>query len=587
MVKSKKAKQVKIVSPYILDWHKYVEQHPRKHCKDIKLLKKFIETLTDSKHVFYDDTDVEAFISFCRLIKHREGRWAGQPLELSIEQKYVAACIFGFKIFDPELNMNVRYFREMILFVARKWGKSTFISAIADFLLMADREAAAQIWCLATQKQQASIVYESAKAFLQSSDVLTPPHNPKKHWKTKRDKDNSEMLLFPATGSFMKAGSKNSQAQDGLNPHAYIIDELHAIKDRNTYDVFSSACGARAQPLGIIITTFGFVREGIFDAVFDRCQKVLKGKSNERLFPMIFRIDDDDDPNDRSCWIKSNPGLGSHPTMSYLEGEYQKALEDPAQMPSFLAKHLNRASSLSVVYFDIHEVNACAADMNIEMIHDKYAVGGVDLAETTDLCCASALIPIDGVLHLFQKYFIAQARLEFNSKQDKMAYESFTRTNAEDPLNQELLKICDGAMVRKGDVTQWFCELADTYGVVFWKIAWDRWHGGDWADDMEANGFPKEDKDGKGVTFPVAMGAKSLSSAMKETKIIFKDKLMRYSRHNGLFRWCVTNTAAKIDTNKEIQPDKAKSRHRIDGYMSYLLAYIAYLKCIDLFKEYQ
>lgn len=573
---------------YIKDWHDYVDREPQKHCNEIKLLKKLVQKLLKSKIVFYDPDDVDRFINFCKLVKHREGRWFGKPLELSIEQKYIAACVLGFKVYDEELKMNVRYFRELALFVARKWGKSTFISAIADYLLMADREPAAQVWCLATQKQQASIVYESAKAFLNSSDILTPLNNKNKHWRTKRDKDNSEMILFPLTGSYMKAGSKNSQSQDGLNPHAYIIDELHAIKDRNTYDVFSSACGARTQPLGVIISTFGYVREGIFDSVFERCTKVLKGESNERLFPMIFKIDENDDPADESCWIKSNPGTPeARPTMSYLRGEYQKALEDPAQMPSFLAKHLNRASSMSVVYFNLQEVNSCACDMSIDMIRDKYAVGGVDLAETTDLCCATAIVPIDGIIYIFQKYFIAEARLEFNSKQDKMAYESFTKTNAEDPLNKELLKICEGSMVKKSDVTEWFNELSEKYQVTFWKIGYDRWMSNDWVDDMSANGYPQEDREGRGVTFPVAMGTKTLSQPMKETKILFKDKLVRYSRYNGLFRWCVTNTAARIDTNNNIQPDKAKSRHRIDGYVSFLIAYIAYKKCSDLFKEYQ
>ena len=143
------------------------------------------------------------------------------------------------------------------------------------------------------------------------------------------------------------------------------------------------------------------------------------------------------------------------------------------------------------------------------MIQGKYAVGGVDLAETTDLCCASALVPFDGKLHLFQKYFIARQRIEQNSKADKMAYESFCNTNAEDPLNRELLKICEGSMVKKGDVTDWYEELAEKYDVTFWKVGYDRWHGGDWVDDMELSGFPKEDNDGRGVTFPVAMGAKT------------------------------------------------------------------------------
>ncbi|GIP17774.1 terminase [Paenibacillus montaniterrae] len=576
------------IPTYIADWHDYVKREPKKHSKDIKKLKKLIEKLLKSKKVWYDPVDVEAFMDFCRLVKHREGRWAGQPLELSIEQKYIAACIFGFKMMDEEIGVVVRYFRELVLFVARKWGKSTFISAIADFLLMADNEPAAQVWCLATMKTQAAIVYENAKAFLQSSKVLTPQDNPKKHWKTKRDKDNTEMLLFPRTNSFMKAGSKNSENQDGLNPHAYIIDELHAIKNRNTYDVFSSAQGARTQPLGVIISTFGFVREGIFDSILKRCMDVLDGKSKERIFPMIFRIDDGDDPADPSCWIKANPGIPEgRPTMSYLKGEYQKALQDPAQLPSFLAKHLNRAAGTSITYFDLAKVDRCSTDMNLSLIQDRYAVGGVDLAETTDLCCATAIVPLDGKLHVFQKYFIARQRIEQNSKADKMAYESFVKTAAKDPLNKELLHICDGAMVKKSDVTAWFLELATTYQVTFWKIGYDRWHGGDWVDDMEMNGFPKEDQNERGVTFPIATGAKSLSTPMKETRVLFEDKIIQFSRHNGLFRWCVTNTAAKIDANNGIQPDKSKSRARIDGYMSFLLAYIAYKKVIDLFEEYQ
>lgn len=570
------------IPQYIQDWHDYVKHKPARHCKEIKQLKKFIEKLLKSKIVYYDDIDVIAFIDFCKLLKHKEGRWAGQPFELTLEQKYIVSCIFGFKMYDKELDMKVRYFRELVLFVGRKWGKSTFISAMADFLLMCDNEPAAQVWCLATQKTQATIVYEAAKSFALSSEVL------RKYVRTKRDKSSSEMLLFPASNSYMKAGSKNSESQDGLNPHGVVIDELHAIKNRNTYDVFSSAMGARTQPLLVIISTFGFVREGIFDSVLERCKKVLTGKSKERLFPMIFKVDDNNSPRDKNCWIKANPGIPEgRPTLSYLEGEYLKACEDPAQMPSFQAKHLNRASSLSVIYFDLPIIDQCAIDMHEDMIRDKYAVGGVDLSETTDLCNATALIPFGGKLYLFQKYFIAQFRIEQNSKADRMAYESFCNTGAADTLNNKLLHICKGGMVSRRDVVQWFVDLAEKYQVTFWKIGADRWHFQDFAEDMEMVGFPKEGKNGKGILFEVAMGAKTLSKPMKETRSLFKDKIVQYSRHNGLFRWCVTNTAAKIDTNANIQPDKARSKARIDGYMGFLTAYVAYKKCEDMFKEFQ
>lgn len=111
------------IPQYIKDWHNYIDKEPKKHCTEIKLLKKLVEKLLKSKMVFYDEIDVSKFIDFCKLVKHREGRrWAGKPLELSFEQKYIAACIFGFKMYDKELEMNVRYFRELVLFVARKWG---------------------------------------------------------------------------------------------------------------------------------------------------------------------------------------------------------------------------------------------------------------------------------------------------------------------------------------------------------------------------------------------------------------------------------------------------------------------------------
>jgi len=573
---------------HIRAWHDYVEREPEKHCSDVKQLKRMIEELLARDDVWYDDTDVELFIGFCRLFRHKDGRWAGQSLELSIEQRYIVACVFGIKTHDPELDMTVRYFTELVLFVARKWGKSLFISAIAAFMLMLDGEHGAQVWCLATVRTQAAIVYDNTKALMMSSEDITPPNDPRRHWRTKRDRDNSEMLIFPATNSYMKAGGKNSENQDGLSPHCFVIDECHAVKDRNTYDVFSSATGARTQPLGVIISTFGFVREGIFDSVLKRCEDRLAGKSDERLFPMIFRIDTADKPEDRSCWIKANPGIPeARPTMRYLEAEYQKAQQDPAQMPSVLAKHFNRASGTSVAYFDLHQVDPCAADMSVDVLRNRYAVGGVDLSETTDLCCASALVPLDGSLHLFQRYFIARNRIEQSAKRDRMAYESFVSTGAADPLHDSLLHICDGSFVSRKDVADWFSMLARDYGVTFWKIGADRWHLADFIEDMEIAGFPREGKDGVGVVFEVAQGAKTLSEPMKETRVIFNDRKMVFSRHNGLFRWCVTNTAAKIDENANIQPDKRASRARIDGYSSYLMAYVAYKKVQDDFAVYQ
>src|SRR5690606_6725323 len=132
------AEASKSLPKYIQEWHDYVEAHPARHCEDIEKLQRLGDDLLASDDILYDPTDVEAFIEFCSMLRHKEGRWAGEPLELSIEQKYIAACVLGVKWHDPELDMDVRYFRELVLFVGRKWGKSTFISALAAYMLMLD-----------------------------------------------------------------------------------------------------------------------------------------------------------------------------------------------------------------------------------------------------------------------------------------------------------------------------------------------------------------------------------------------------------------------------------------------------------------
>lgn len=566
--------------PYIQAWHDAVHGRPERFCKAIHQLADLVEKLLDDPDIRYDPSDVEAFESFCRMLRHKEGRWSGLPFELEQDQKYVAACVLGIKCKDPELKIWVRYFREMILIVARKWGKSTFISALGLYMECADMEPAAQVWCLATQKEQAEVVFHAAVDFAASSPALRDSLK-------KRKDTTGHRLVHAKSKSYMKAGTKDSKKKDGLNPHAVIIDELHAIRDRNTYDVMSSAMGARTQPLIVIISTAGFDRESIYDQKYAQCKQILNGELKLRIFPMIFEIDEDDDPDNPECWVKANPGIGSRPTMGYLAGEYEKAKSDPTAWPSFLAKHLNRPCNASVIYFDLQAVDSCADDLYEDMIRNRYAVGGVDLAETTDLCCATAIIPVGGRLQVIQRYFIASSRIEQNSKADQMAYESFQFTKATDPFTQTLLQVCDGPMVRKRDVMQWYRMLVDEYDITFWKIGYDRWHGDDWVEDMKSNGFSQENDKGNGVLFECAMGPKTLSEPMKETRVLFKDKIIKFSRHNGLFRWCTTNTAAKIGTNKEIQPDKAKSKARIDGYVSFLIAYIAYKKVKDMFELYQ
>lgn len=572
---------------FIQTWFNYVKNEPKKHCKAIKDNVKLVKKIAKMKHVIYDPTDVEIFVEFCKMLRHLEGEWAGLPIELDREQKYIVACILGFKTLDEDGKSYYRVFNELILIVARKWGKSTFLSALNLYMLILDGEYGAQVWCVATEKAQARIVYDKCVEFAKNSKVIWKPDKIRT-----RKYDDGQRLYYMPSNSFMAAGSKNSKNKDGFNPHCCCVDECHAITDMNQYDVYKSGMGARRQPLMVVISTMGFERDSIFDKLYEKCKNILAGKEEfNGTFPMIFELDEFDDWEDKKTWIKANPQIGITPKYRYIEAQVQAAKNDPTRLPSTLAKHFNIATNSSISYFDMRDVNKCAGDLLEADYTDKYAVGGADLSETTDLCCASAIIPIAGKLELLQKYFIAEKRLAICSKQDKQDYQSFCNTKAEDRLSQEILEVVPGSFVTRTAVTNWFKQLRDEYDITFVKIGYDRWHGGEWIECMAEDGFPKcEFSDGKwekGITFPVAQGYKTLSAPMKDTKILFQDKKIIYSKHNGLFRWCCNNTMAKIDVNKNIMPDKGKSKFRIDGYASFLMAYIAYLESKEIFDEYQ
>lgn len=565
---------------YIIEWHEYVKNEPDKHCKAIHSLKAMIERLIAKDEIYYDENEIEVVIDFCGLLNHLEGEWAGKPLILNKVQKYIVACLYGIK----EKNTKLRYFREAIMIVARKFGKSLFISALCLYGLIADGEQGAQIWALATVKSQAEIIYKNAVKLALKSPKL------KKYLRTRKVSDG-QVLEFEMTNSYMKAGGKNVETKDGLNVHVCAIDELHAIKNRNTYDVMISAMGARQQPLMLIITTSGFERDNIYDSIYNVCKRILSGEVDDnRKFPIIFEIDEEDDWKDEAKYIKANPGLGITPKIDYLIQQRNNAIADIALLPSFLCKHLNRASNASVIYFDLNEIDKCMEELNEDEYKNKYAVGGVDLAETTDLCNATCTIPVGGKFIVIQKYFVAEKRIEEMSAKDKKAYEFFKETKANDIGSKSILEITPGSFVKKEYVTNWFLWLMSDLGISLLRIGYDTWHSKDWADDMNSKGFTHcstHKGELEGILLPVVQGMKTLSQPMKETKIAFKDKIIRYSKHNGLFRWCCNNTSAKIDVNNNIMPDKAHSTGRIDGYAGFLNSIVAYNSIKYIFDAYQ
>lgn len=259
-----------------------------------KIYKRLLKESDDKSLPFYFDEEtgnrpIKFIETFC---KQAEGE-IGKPIKLELFQKAYIQALFGFIYRDTGL----RRFNETMFLVGRKNGKTTMLSAIALYMMIADGEGSAECYSVATKKDQASKAFKSACAMRAQSPEIRAIIN-------KRRTD----MYMPSTFSSFEPLSSDSDTLDGLNSHLVIIDELHAIKDRNLYDVMKQSTSSRRQPLVVMITTAGYVRECIFDEIYDYANNVLNGTvKNDSFLPVLYELDKTEEWKDIKCWAKANP----------------------------------------------------------------------------------------------------------------------------------------------------------------------------------------------------------------------------------------------------------------------------------------
>lgn len=567
----------------IMAFHNLTRKYPERFSKKIHKQVFFIETLLKKKGIQYKSGDPEHFEQFCKdHIKHIEGVWAGRPFILSAEQKWIAHCVLGIKEKEKTYKVWIRYFREVFVFVGRKWGKTLFLAALELWIVLCDKEPAAACYSFAGNSTQAARLYNSAKFFIDSNKTLKPLFRAKRA-------DNKQFMYVKGTQNFFSYESGLPKGKAGANPHLAIFDELHEITKLELYKNVISGQGARLQPLAFSISTAGTTRNSLYDSKLEGIEKLCKKRQiddDARVFFAVFEIDPEDDPDDQKCWIKANPGIpDNRPSLAFLKKEHKHSLLDITARPTFLAQNLNRPTNNILTYIELSELKGARIEINHEHYYDTYAFGGVDLSDTIDLCCATALIP-DANCEKFivlQKYFVAEKRIEQNSERDNIIYQGFANTLSQDPICRELLHICKGSIVDKEDVVNWFVELENKYQMTFLKIGYDPWNKSEFL-KYSLRYFPREivtkDADGiderdLGVMTDVRQGAPTMSEPIKHIKAAFTDKNIFYDKTNALFEFCVNNLKINIDKNLNITFDKAKSTGRIDGFASLADAWVA------------
>ena len=493
---------------------------------------------------------IEFIENFCR---HSKGKLGGQPFILELWQKALVAAIFGI----VHKIDGTRKYQEVILIVGRKNGKSTLAAAIGLYMQIADGEPGAEVYACATKKDQAKIIWLEAKRMVRKSPTLR-----------KRMKTLVAEITSDFNDSFFRPLGRDSDTLDGLNVHGALLDEIHAWQDQNLYDVIADGTSSREEPLILITTTAGTVRERVFDLKYDECKMVLngyddpEGYKNERLLPIIYELNNKKDWTDSESWYQANPGLGTIKKLDQLENKVNKAKANPLLVKNLLCKDFNIRETSSEAWLSFEQLNNTST-FDIKKLRPRYCIGGIDLGATTDLTCATILfrVPNDEILYVKQMYWLPEDLLEKRTFEDRIPYDKW--------LEAGYLRTSHGNKVNYKDVTRWFLEVQNELDIYIYKIGYDNWSSTYLVDELKQN-F------GNSIPEAVIQGAKTFSSPMKRFAVDLESKLINYD-NNPVLKWNLSNASVQADRNDNIALVKtSNSRRRIDGVASLLDAFIVY-----------
>ena len=328
---------------------------------------------------------------------------------------------------------------------------------------------------------------------------------------------------------------------------------------------------SRRQPLLVMITTSGTVRECIYDDMYNYACNVVDGiVDDDRFLPIIYELDDRNEWTDFKAWEKANPGLGTIKKLEDITEKVERAKVNSKDLPGILCKDFNVRDTVAGTWLTFEDINN-SEKIDISSVEGTYAVGGADLSSTTDLTCATLVLmkPNSVCKYILQQYFLPEEIIEQREKEDKIPYTKWRERG--------LLTACEGNKVNYSDVTLWFEKMMNVYNITPLWIGYDPWNSKYWIDEMKQKGFEMEE---------VRQGYKTLSQPMKELEGDFKGKLIVYD-DNPILKWCLTNTSVKRDENDNVRPVKGQnSRARIDGAVSLLIAYTVLHNHLSDYKSF-
>ena len=491
----------------------------------------------------YDKAKADRAVAFVRNLRHTKGKWAGKPFALLPWQEQIVRDLLG--VVKPD---GKRQFRSAYVEIPKKNGKSELAAAIALYLLFADNEMSAEVYGAASDRQQASIVFDVAKQMVEMSPALM--RRCKIMGATKR-------IVNYSNSGFYQVLSAEVGTKHGFNVSGLVFDEIHAQPNRKLYDVLTKGSGdAREQPLFFIITTAGTDRNSICYELHTIALDLMNGrKIDPSFYPVVYGLSDDDDWTDEANWYKANPSLGHTIGIDRMRDAFLSAKDNPAEENIFKQLRLDIWTSSTVCWIPDNIYEKGNSPVDLSCLKGRVCYAGLDLSSTSDITAFVMVFPprSEEEKYIVLPYFwLPEDTLELRCRRDRVPYDVWAQ--------QGSIMTTEGNVIHYGFIEKFIEEQAKLYDIR--EIAVDRWNATQMIQNLEDDGF---------TMVPFGQGYKDMSPPSKELfKLLMEGNVIHGG--NPVLRWMAQNVVMRQDPAGNIKPDKEKSTEKIDGIVALIMA---------------
>lgn len=491
----------------------------------------------------FDREKADYAVDFINCLKHTKGRWQGVPFELLPWQDRIIRDVFGTVKENGYRQYNTAYVE-----IPKKNGKSELAAGVALYMTCGDGEWGAEVYGCASDRQQASIVFDVAVDMVDQCPALKKRIKPVMSVKR---------LVYKPTNSFYQVLSAEAYTKHGLNVHAVIFDELHAQPNRELFDVMTKGSGdARTQPLFFLITTAGTDRNSVCFEQHQKAEDIILGrKIDPSFYPVIYGASDDADWSSEKVWYEANPSLGHTIDIEKVRNAYLSAKDNPAEENIFRQLRLNQWVKQSTRWMQMEKWDACAFPVDERELLGRECYGGLDLSSSIDITAFVLVFPPrdDAEKYVILPYFwIPEENMRLRVRRDHVPYDVWDK--------QGCLMTTEGNVIHYGFIENFIDGLGKKFHIR--EIAFDRWGAVQMVQNLEGIGF---------TVVPFGQGFKDMSPPSKRLMELVLEKKIAHGGHPVL-RWMMDNIFVRTDPAGNIKPDKEKSTEKIDGAVVAVMA---------------